>query len=123
MDVGVPQGPKPDKRRERGRTQSHANWRVEGTWCSLQAGAGATIADVEAVWSEVELSPMPGAVPSWSTRAITATLSHVVTLADRAIAGALEADPLLARGPNVEAGAVVHNTVRAAVEPAESLAT
>jgi alanine dehydrogenase len=52
---------------------------------------------------------MPGAVPHTSTYALTnVTLPYVMALATRGTAGALAADPALARGANVAAGRLVH---------------
>jgi alanine dehydrogenase len=60
---------------------------------------------------------IPGAVPVTSTRALTnATLEYALRLADLGPEGALEADPLFARGLNVAAGQVVHATVAQAVD-------
>jgi alanine dehydrogenase len=54
---------------------------------------------------------MPGAVPATSTRALTnATLPYVRALA-RDVAGALGADPGLARGVNVRDGEIVYEPV------------
>jgi alanine dehydrogenase len=62
---------------------------------------------------------MPGAVPATSTRALTgATLEYALRLADLGPESALEADPLFARGLNVEGGRIVHDVVAAAVEEA-----
>ncbi|MGH3616381.1 MAG: alanine dehydrogenase [Pseudonocardia sp.] len=58
---------------------------------------------------------MPGAVPNTSTRALTnVTLPYVCALADRGLATAAAADPALAAGVNVAAGAVVQPAVAAA---------
>ena len=55
---------------------------------------------------------MPGAVPRTSTFALTnATLPYVKALAAHGTAQALAADPHLARGLNVHAGAIVHEAV------------
>jgi alanine dehydrogenase len=52
---------------------------------------------------------MPGAVPHTSTYALTnVTLPYVLALANSGTAGALAADPALARGANVAAGHLVH---------------
>ncbi|GEK84293.1 alanine dehydrogenase [Frigoribacterium faeni] len=59
---------------------------------------------------------MPGAVPETSTRALTnATLPYVVALADRGWRAATAADPALAAGVNVHAGAVTNAGVAAAL--------
>lgn len=58
---------------------------------------------------------MPGAVPNTSTWALTnVTLPYVVALADNGIAEAVRADPALARGVNVAAGAVMLDEVAGA---------
>jgi alanine dehydrogenase len=58
---------------------------------------------------------MPGAVPHTSTYALTnVTLPYVLELADRGWAGAMRADPALAAGLNVHAGAVTNPAVAAA---------
>ena len=55
---------------------------------------------------------MPGAVPITSTKALTnVTLPYVEAIADRGLAGAVEADPALARGVNVLAGDVTYEAV------------
>ena len=55
---------------------------------------------------------MPGAVPITSTFALTnATLPYVVALADRGVAGAIDADPGLRLGVNVANGKVTHPAV------------
>jgi len=55
---------------------------------------------------------MPGGVPITSTGALTnATLPYVEAIADRGLGAAAEADPTLARGVNVVAGAVTHEAV------------
>jgi alanine dehydrogenase len=55
---------------------------------------------------------MPGAVPITSTYALTnATLPYVVALADKGVAGAIEADPGLRMGVNVANGKVTHPAV------------
>ena len=55
---------------------------------------------------------MPGAVPVTSTRALTnATLPYVLRLARRGVDAALDAEPGLAAGLNVRAGAIVHPPV------------
>jgi alanine dehydrogenase len=62
---------------------------------------------------------MPGAVPATSTQALTnATLPYVRRLGDLGVAGALEADPGLARGLNVAAGEIVYEPVAQAFEVA-----
>jgi alanine dehydrogenase len=59
---------------------------------------------------------MPGAVPETSTRALTnATLPYVVAIADRGWEAAAAADPALAAGVNVRAGAVTNAGVAAAL--------
>ena len=59
---------------------------------------------------------MPGAVPETSTRALTnATLPYVVALADKGWEAATAADPALALGLNVQAGAVTNAGVAAAL--------
>jgi alanine dehydrogenase len=58
---------------------------------------------------------MPGSVPSTSTNALTnATLPYAVAIADKGWRGALRADPALALGLNVHAGAVTNAPVAAA---------
>jgi alanine dehydrogenase len=58
---------------------------------------------------------MPGAVPHTSTYALTnVTLPYAVALADSGWRGALAADPALAAGLNVHAGAVTNAAVAAA---------
>jgi alanine dehydrogenase len=58
---------------------------------------------------------MPGAVARTSTLALgNATLPFVLALADQGL-GALDADPHLAAGLNVRAGAITHPAVRAAL--------
>jgi alanine dehydrogenase len=60
---------------------------------------------------------MPGAVPETSTRALTnATLPYVVAIADRGWEAAAAADPALAAGANVHAGAVTNAGVAAALD-------
>ncbi len=55
---------------------------------------------------------MPGAVPHTSTHALAnVTLPYVLEIAERGIAGAVHADPALARGVNVAGGAVVYPAV------------
>ncbi|HEY0940094.1 MAG TPA: alanine dehydrogenase [Steroidobacter sp.] len=55
---------------------------------------------------------MPGAVPRTSTFALTnATLPYVKQLADLGVEKALTADPHLAAGLNVHAGAITHEAV------------
>ena len=55
---------------------------------------------------------MPSAVPVASTAALTnATLSYVLALADRGLAGAIEALPGLRPGINIAAGQVTHPAV------------
>jgi alanine dehydrogenase len=58
---------------------------------------------------------MPGAVPHTSTYALTnVTLPYVLELADAGWAAAMRADPALAKGLNVHAGAVTNPAVAAA---------
>ncbi|HEV8558228.1 MAG TPA: alanine dehydrogenase [Actinophytocola sp.] len=58
---------------------------------------------------------MPGAVPNTSTWALTnVTLPYAVALADKGFEDAVRADPVLRRGVNVTAGAVVLEEVAAA---------
>ena len=66
---------------------------------------------------------MPALVPRTSTFALTnATLPYVIELAHRGVAGALRADPALAKGVNVWRGKLVHPAVAAFVgEPATPL--
>jgi alanine dehydrogenase len=60
---------------------------------------------------------MPGAVPVTSTLALTnATLPYVLTLADRGSEAALKADPALARGLFVRAGAITNEIIAAALD-------
>lgn len=55
---------------------------------------------------------MPGAVPITSTYALTnATLPYVVALAEKGVAGAVEADPGLKPGINVAGGKVTYQAV------------
>jgi alanine dehydrogenase len=55
---------------------------------------------------------MPGAVPITSTKALTnVTLPYVEAIADRGLAGAVAADPALARGVNVLGGDVTYQAV------------
>ena len=55
---------------------------------------------------------MPGAVPITSTKALTnVTLPYVEAIADRGLAGAVAADPALARGVNVLGGSVTYEAV------------
>ena len=57
---------------------------------------------------------MPGAAPLTSTYALTAvTLPFVMRMADKGVAAALDADPHLANGLNVQAGKITHPAVRA----------
>ncbi|WOF23137.1 alanine dehydrogenase [Microbacterium betulae] len=59
---------------------------------------------------------MPGAAPETSTRALTnATLPYIAAIADRGWDAASAADPALARGLNVRAGAVANAGVAAAL--------
>ncbi|MGA7205381.1 MAG: alanine dehydrogenase [Specibacter sp.] len=58
---------------------------------------------------------MPGAVPNTSTYALTnVTLRYAVSLANKGVAAALEADPALAAGLNVAGGQVAHHSVSTA---------
>jgi alanine dehydrogenase len=55
---------------------------------------------------------MPGGVPITSTKALTnATLPYVEAIADRGLAGAVAADPALARGVNVLGGKITYAAV------------
>jgi alanine dehydrogenase len=55
---------------------------------------------------------MPGAVPHTSTHALTnATLPYVTTLARDGLSDALESNPVLATGLNVQHGQIVHPAV------------
>jgi alanine dehydrogenase len=64
---------------------------------------------------------MPALVPRTSTFALTnATLSYVMELAERGIAGAIRANAALAKGVNVCRGHVVHPAVAAFVGEAPS---
>jgi len=55
---------------------------------------------------------MPGAVPHTSTYALTnLTLPYAVTLAERGLEAAIEADPALARGVNTHRGECVYKPV------------
>ena len=71
---------------------------------------------------------MPGAVAATSTKALTnATLQYVLPLANKGWREALGADPALARGLNVHAGAITNENVADAfgmdwVSPAQVLA-
>jgi alanine dehydrogenase len=59
---------------------------------------------------------MPGAVPITSTYALTnATLPYVIELADNGVADALEQDPGLRRGLNVQAGEITYPAVAEAL--------
>jgi alanine dehydrogenase len=59
---------------------------------------------------------MPGAVPITSTYALTnATLPYVIELAERGVAEALEHDPGLRMGLNVQAGEITHPAVAEAL--------
>lgn len=63
---------------------------------------------------------MPGAVARTSTLALNAvTLPFVRTLADRGVAAAIDADPHLAAGVNVQDGRIVHPAVADAVDAAD----
>lgn len=58
---------------------------------------------------------MPGAVPNTSTYALTnVTLRYALSLANKGVAAALEADPALAAGLNVAGGHVTHHSVSTA---------
>jgi alanine dehydrogenase len=55
---------------------------------------------------------MPGAVPVTATKGLTnVTLPYVEALADKGIAGAIVADPALAKGVNVTGGKVTYEAV------------
>ncbi|SPT63887.1 MULTISPECIES: alanine dehydrogenase [Actinomadura] len=57
---------------------------------------------------------MPGAVPATSTHALTGvTLPYIARIADEGWAGALRADPALARGLNTHAGDLIEPSVAA----------
>ena len=59
---------------------------------------------------------MPALVPRTSTFALTnATLSYVLDLANRGVAGAARANPALAKGINVARGRLVHPAVAASL--------
>ena len=59
---------------------------------------------------------MPALVPRTSTFALTnATLPYVLELAGRGVAGAVRANPALAKGVNVARGRIVHPAVAASV--------
>ena len=59
---------------------------------------------------------MPGAVPITSTYALTnATLPYVIELAEMGVAEALEHDPGLRRGLNVQAGEITYPAVAQAL--------
>jgi alanine dehydrogenase len=59
---------------------------------------------------------MPGAAPLTSTYALTAaTLPYVLKMADMGVEAALAADPHLARGLNIKAGAITHPAVLASI--------
>jgi alanine dehydrogenase len=59
---------------------------------------------------------MPGAVPITSTKALAnVTLPYVIDLADKGIAGALQADHVLARGANIVGGRVTNDAVAESV--------
>jgi alanine dehydrogenase len=59
---------------------------------------------------------MPGAVPITSTYALTnATLPYVLDIAERGVAGALEANPGLRKGVNVKDGQIMHPAVAEAL--------
>ncbi len=58
---------------------------------------------------------MPGAVPRTSTYALTnATLPYILALAENGYPGALENNPMLRLGVNIERGKLVHEVVRGA---------
>ena len=64
---------------------------------------------------------MPGAVPITSTYALTnATLPYVIELADRGVREALDNDPYLRLGLNVDHGEITHPAVAAALGMAPS---
>jgi alanine dehydrogenase len=64
---------------------------------------------------------MPGAVPITSTYALTnATLPYVIELADKGVREALESDPYLRLGLNVDHGEITHPAVAAALGMAPS---
>jgi alanine dehydrogenase len=59
---------------------------------------------------------MPGAVPITSTYALTnATLPYVIELAERGVGEALERNPDLRMGCNVQAGEITHPAVAQAL--------
>jgi len=59
---------------------------------------------------------MPGAVPVTATRALgNATLPHIVRIAEEGLEKALEADPGLRAGVNVQHGAIVNPAVAEAL--------
>jgi alanine dehydrogenase len=59
---------------------------------------------------------LPGAVPNTSTYALTnVTVPYLAELARLGVAGAVRADPALARGVNTMAGHVVHPAVAEAL--------
>jgi alanine dehydrogenase len=60
---------------------------------------------------------MPGAVPITSTYALTnATLPYVIELAERGVQGALDANPGLRAGLNVDGGQITYEAVAEALE-------
>ncbi len=59
---------------------------------------------------------MPGAVPITSTYALTnATLPYAIALAERGVAGAMDHDPGLRLGLNVDGGEITHRAVAEAL--------
>jgi alanine dehydrogenase len=67
---------------------------------------------------------MPGAVPITSTYALTnATLPYVIELADRGVREALDRDPYLRLGLNVDAGEITHPVVAESLGMAPSAPT
>ena len=65
---------------------------------------------------------MPGGVARTSTFALcNATLPYVRTLASRGVQAALESDPGLAAGLNVQAGRIVHEAVASGLEVTQEL--
>jgi alanine dehydrogenase len=66
---------------------------------------------------------MPGAAPLTSTYALTAvTLPFVLRMADQGVDAALNADPHLANGLNVQAGKITHPAVQAVMQADKSRA-
>ncbi|MGO8904172.1 MAG: alanine dehydrogenase [Solirubrobacteraceae bacterium] len=65
---------------------------------------------------------MPGAVPITSTYALTnATLPYVIELAQHGVAGAMDRDPTLRLGLNVQAGKIMHPAVADALGASPSV--